>query len=366
MIRLLTFIFLIIIKSAIAQNDILYNKWIAVSSQPLGNNSEIPIEGVAFDIRKDSLVISTLLSDSVKVFSLKRKNKKLKFGKKYFAKIDFLSNDSLILHMQNKVRIKFVAINDLPEIESFNLTDNSWTLKWYEGDLRRIDFLNESYLSGNVLKAAITHFKSTKHKYQNKEMWALRNIHGQWFLLLTETVTNPIIFQVAAFNEDSLKLIRLDSHIENNFILYKNKIKEDIELDVISNYLTKKKWQTSEILHYSSSFTESEFEKDKYLGFYSWDTTLISKQDLLNKKMAFHFKPDFKLCVYNGEKEYFKTNWKLSNDGFYVIINDGRRPNDFIEIISIDKNQLVLGKADHFGIGNKREFIELYYEIRLE
>lgn len=242
MVRQLVFVFIILTNLAAAQNDSLYKRWIAISSQSIDNNEISLIEGLVLDIKKDSLIISSVLSDSVKFFSLKRKNNKFKFGKKYFAKIDFLSNDSLILHMQNKVRIKFVAINDLPEIELFNLTENAWTLKWSDGDLTRIDFLNEQWFSENGAKAAITHFETKKHKYQNKEMWALRKIHGQWFLLLTEHQTNPIIYQVASFHADSLKLIRLDSNIKNNFILYKNKCKEDIEFDAISNYLTKKKW----------------------------------------------------------------------------------------------------------------------------
>ncbi len=179
---------------------------------------------------------------------------------------------------------------------------------------------------------------------------------------------DPIIYQVAESYEDSLKLICLSWPTDNVFSLHKNHKKERIELDSIIKYLTQKNWRTAEVLGYSTSFGEdtSNIDEKYTTGYYSSDTTLIKKRDLLDKKVSFNFNSDFTFQIIVDRNLFWQTNWKISNDGSYVIISNGTHPHDYIEIISMENGQLIIGKADNFGTDQKREYFPYYYEVRLE
>ncbi|MEM6516742.1 MAG: hypothetical protein AAF688_11215, partial [Bacteroidota bacterium] len=60
-------------------------------------------------------------------------------------------------------------------------------------------------------------------------------------------------------------------------------------------------------------------------------------------------------------------NWTLSKTGNEIILNNGIYPSDYIDLIEVNKDSLVIGnlrrfgpKGDNFGMD-----VEIYYKIKL-
>jgi hypothetical protein len=271
------------------------------------------------------------------------------------------------------MRTRFVPIVDFkPEINSLNLEQSAWVLKWSDGDYsvnKRIDFTGEKWHSTRGPNVAITHEKGIKYKYQENEKWALKQIQGEWFLTLTHLQSDPIVYQINKVYQDSIKLRCLSWETEQQFTLHHlGKISQS-QANSIINHLCKKKWETSEVLNYSTSFSEHATTIDEELttGSSVRDTTLIKRSELIDKKVSFNFRSDFTFQILVDSNLYWQTKWRLSADGAYVILNNGRHPYNYIEIISIGKDELVIGKSDNFGSDKEEgDYFPYYYELRLK
>jgi hypothetical protein len=371
---ILTTLFLVITILVRAQDakDLLLRKWMAVFSRPVGDNWYSPIDGTILDIKKESITIGNTLSDSSITFKYNVRRGKIKMGDESLGTILFLSNDSLVLDFDKRMRTKFIPIEDFkPELDQIDLSQNAWVLKWSDGDYsinRRIDFTNERWYAGDGPRVAITHEKAMKYKYQDNEKWTLKRIQQEWFLTLTQNQMDPLVYQVIKYDGDSLTLRGLSWSTKKAFILHRLKRVEPLRSDSICQYLSKQRWETGEILSYATSISEHspDIEPELGTGFYARDTTLIKKSDLIGKRLSFTFRPDFVFQIHVDANLFSQTKWRLSSDGAYVIINDGQHPYDYIEIISMKNDELVIGKSDNFATDTKREYFPYYYEVRLK
>ena len=190
-------------------------------------------------------------------------------------------------------------------------------------------------------------------------------MQGESFLTLTQGQFHPMVYQVTHANYDSVKLICLSWGTDKKFSLSKIPNKGEQELDSIRKRLMKQIWKTSEVLKTSFSDDTANAGDEYLFVHYGRDTTLIERKDLVDRKVSLKFAPDFTFHTLVDDKSFWQSNWRLSNDGTYIIIGDGLHTNNYIEIISIGANDLIIGKTDYFGTGKRREFIELYYEIKL-
>ncbi|MBL7849356.1 MAG: hypothetical protein JNN04_00545, partial [Cyclobacteriaceae bacterium] len=231
----------------------------------------------------------------------------------------------------------------------------------------RIDFTETKWYPHGGPNIAITHDKATKYKYQGNEKWALKRIQDEWFLTLTQDQIDPIIFQVIKDYGDSLTLRCLSWAPQNQFTLCRLKPIEQSQSETIVQRLSQKKWDTVELLNYSTSFSEDTTGMPESLttGFYVRDTTLIRKSDLMENKLSFLFGADFVFQILVDSKPFWQTKWRLSADGHYVILSEGRHPYHYIEILSLEGNELIIGKSDNFAAERKKEFFPYYYEVRL-
>lgn len=367
---LLSAIFSTLTVLASGQSDPLMRKWVAVFSRPIGDNWIRPIEGLILDVEKNTVTIGYVFSDSLKTYELNRKSNSIRLDNKFIGKIHFLSNDSLVLDFQKRMRTRFVPIEDFkPGLNKIDLAQSAWVLKESDSDysIDRIDFTETKWYPHGGPNIAITHDKATKYKYQGNEKWALKRIQDEWFLTLTQDQIDPIIFQVIKDYGDSLTLRCLSWVPQNQFTLSRLKPIEQAQSETIVQRLSQKKWHTVELLNYSTSFSEDTTGMPESLttGFYVRDTTLIRKSDLTENKLSFIFGADFVFQILVDSKPFWQTKWRLSADGHYVILSEGRHPYHYIEILSLEGNELIIGKSDNFAAERKKEFFPYYYEVRL-
>jgi hypothetical protein len=66
-----------------------------------------------------------------------------------------------------------------------------------------------------------------------------------------------------------------------------------------------------------------------------------------------------------GPKLLVETEWKLSADGHFVILNQGKEENDYIEILKLDEKEIEIGKQDFFYNSVRDHCYEYFYRIRL-
>jgi hypothetical protein len=350
------------------QIGLLNGRWVATLSQAIGDKTYSPLDGLILDIRNDSFTIAHVFSDSIKHYMASKRGAKLELNGRVFGKVHTISRDSLIIDFNETMRSTFIrSENYKPNLEALDLKANAWSLECSDPEysIDRIDFLNEKLYPEAVPNLAIAHHKTTRRKYQEKEKWTLKTILGGSFLTLTWGQFDPMIYQVMETYGDSIKLIGLSLGKSKKFRLRKIPNKDEQDLDAIRTLLMKKIWETSEVQSPLFSDDTASLEDEYLAGHYASDTSLIERQDLIDRKISIQFGRDFTFRILVREQLFWESNWRLSRDGSYIIIGDGLHAHNYIEIISVDLNDLVIGKTDYIGIREQSKFIELYYRLRL-
>ena len=140
--------------------------------------------------------------------------------------------------------------------------------------------------------------------------------------------------------------------------------------EALFSLITSKKWDTENILSYATQSDEpiQILDSTIYLeGFINFeDSTLIKLEELLEKKLSMKFDSTqtFELLV--NDKTFQKGTWQFSLDGEYIILDNGLKPEDYIEIVELTENYLTIGKQDELNFGNDNRSTIYYYKLRLD
>ena len=371
-ITLLTLIITVFsVKVSFSQSNLIEQDWLAVKSEQYKKGKwMVPIDGSIFTFTKEKLYWQFVYSDSTLIYDYSLKGKNIVLNDTIIIRISFLSKDSMKLVIDKRTITTFIPIDkehgDI-NISAIDFIENNWTYKT-DAFQQRIDFLEDSWEvnKNDISRVCITHTFGDKYCYQNNEKWSLYSKGESKFLSFTWGQHKNYTHQIIRQNEDTVftKLWNGKEFIYPILIKH-NKIVSN-EREIILNRITSKEWRTIEIIDYSSSFNEDTIGTElESTGFYVTDTTLISKQEFLDKKIKLLFSDtEYKILI--NDKVYVSGKWRLSIDGKYIILNSGLNPSDYIALIEISNKYLIIGKSDEFSLGIGRNFIEYYYRLKLE
>jgi hypothetical protein len=367
---LIVLVFLTTIKTY-SQDTSLTGNWVAVDCEPIGKDFITMTNGLILSFDNDSVKLTTVLTTTDTVVSFKLKGKKLTVAGKKFGTIVKINNDSLVLVSNRNRRTTYRKIlPSLTEKTSINLTANNWYISYPTGQefKQRMTFY-DSAARQRGWKVCFMQTPGQKFKRQEICEWSLKEIGPDIIITVQHGFGGPQSFyQVTKVSTNKFELKNLSDGDNTGLLLeksYSNKNKE-----TLFDLVTSKTWKTEEVLSYSTQSDEpiQILDTTVYLGhFVNYeDTTLVKLEELLGNQVTLKFDKTnlFEIMV---NKRLLQTGtWNFSTDCEYIVLDDGLRPEDYIELIEANDKSLTIGKQDELKTGTDKGSVKYYYKLRLD
>lgn len=344
--------------------------WLAVDSRQVTTGFISPLDGAIFDFG-EQLSIGHVFTDTTMQVDYVIKNENIYIDDTVFANITHRSEDSLKLQFSDWMLTVFLPLKmaSLPQtISDSDLIDNSWVLDWGKNQVA-VNFNDEPWRMGpyDVSMGCITRSLSEWFDAQ-RERWHLSTHQGGQLLTITWTQFEQNVFNIKQIEGDTiiLEYIGLQENMEVK--LLRTPVRREEDLNEIKRWLTKKRWNTGEVIDY----TYNGAHLDSLLGEthaanFLLDTTFLTKKDLLRNQLGWRFHHNGEYTIFVGPDMFFEGTWRLKPDGRTVVLNEGTRPEDYLNILKLDESVFEFSKSDYFSIGSDpRECIIYFYTVRME
>lgn len=340
--------------------------WVAVESRHYDESGWIsPLDGLLLDISKDSILFTHVYSDSMMTVHYQYiDSEQILVEQKSIAYKDTIgiyqvSDDSITLLFNKTMLVNFIPV-DLSKSSNLDLHElisNEWEFVW-DDQIMKIHFLTEEY---------IPEFPSRKRcvAFGSAEFYNLFSYQGTQFIPITFGQTDPTLYHIEEVRKDTIftRAYYNKQYIEPIIVKQKSLSSDKIE-NIRSELIGD--WKTVELLDYYTGLEELLGDSAKYLSSgFGFEGKILSKNALIQNQISLSF-GDSEYQITENEQAIFKGTYKLSPDGKYIVLDYGTDPNDYINIIKLKNNQLVIGKRDRFAIEQEGEFIEYYFKIRLK
>lgn len=368
MTKLNLFLFLVIFigvfKTIIAQKDSLMGKnWILIENTY--DSKPAVFTSKSLYTFKDSIFISRNVFDTTNTLKRCQVNDSiLIFDDTSYSEINFLSQDSLkITSSNNKTSLYVVAKNSQNHNELNNkyFLENDWILL-IDSIIHHIYFQNQK---NDFVKRYFVYDEYDKHFIFQTERWSLIDFNNAKFLSLSWNEHCIHVLQILEINEDTIITCTWDQ----NKVIYPMLIrKKNIDIEKrnkIIKVLTSNQWTTNNVIYYSLAYYEMPTSRDISQRYHK-DTLLISQNDFFKKKISYRFHNNMKYEILVNNKVFSIGSWKLSLDGEVVVLNKGKSISNYLKIIDINEDSLIIEKYDVFCAGKKNEFKEYYYKIEMK
>ena len=367
---LIVFAFLTTIKTY-SQDNSLTGNWVAVNWEPIGKGFISIHTGQILSFDKDSVKMTTVLSNWDTIVSFNLKGKRLFIAGEKFGIVKKITNDSLVLISNKNRRTTFRKIDPrLTEKTSINLSANPWYLynPVEQGFKERIVFYDTLTRHGGW-RVCFRQTPGLKFKSQKIMEWSLKTLGTDIVITIQLDWGGPTtFFQVTKVSNDRLELKKLSGTDDEIMIMEKSSTRGNQE--ALFSLITSKKWDTENVLGYATQSDEPIQILDSTIyisGFINFaDSTLIKLEELLEKQLSMKFDSTQTFELLINDKPFQKGTWQFSLDGEYIILDNGLRPEDYIEIVELTESHLTIGKQDELKFGNDNRSTIYYYKLRLD
>jgi hypothetical protein len=334
--------------------------WIAVKSYPIppekGNGG---YDGMTIHFSNNKLIFGYVLDERNRAYDLRINDKKIFLNDTLWALTFAEYQDSLILDIRQNARVKFIKLDkEHSLVEKPKLWEHkNWILSF--NDYQRELFLTHSpFLNEPSSKLCIQKDLQVNQFIRAIGMWKTVNINGNQLFVKTFNQVGIELYRIKRYVGDSiiklepLRFPDVKSDLRKKYYISESK-KQNI-LNQIQNF----KWKTDKIIDLD---TISE-------GSRNWDSTYVKMKSLKDKRLSFKFSDDLTYNIYESESSVSNGNWKVSETGDEIILNSGIYPSDYIDLINVDKDSLVIGNLHKFEpiTDNYGLIVELYYKITLK
>ena len=384
------FIIFIIVFQFACENEKseLERSWILVKNEAKPNAGFIPVlRGQLFHFNKDKFYISHLSSNEEKEENYFLQGEYVKTDSTTVGKILHLSKDSLIIEADtNSYDMHFRPLEDVvfsqddKEKIFQQLISNPWNIydKQLEGNYKL-------YCSDKNWEDKHENIKWTNRIVYEKqfeddkwlseyEWWALKEFKGKLLFCFTKGLSTEIVhFQILDYNEDN---------IEGKFMNWLNKnwtenqlekvaLASDSKIELDKKFISGK-WKINNLIKPNpkeinllrDSFDASGVGKVRF-------ENRISISDLEQENLKFQFSPKGKYKILAGEKTIRKGDtWGTTKDGHYLFLDSDLAGENFIELLSLEENQLKIKFWSRIGLTKISKtafaFVELEIELRKE
>jgi hypothetical protein len=344
--------------------------WVAIDSEPIGKDFVTVLKGLLLSFENDSVKISGVYSNKDTIVPCRFSRNKMFLDGKLFGRIRKNTKDSLVIITNHNRRITFRKIDPvLTAPTPVDFTAGPWDLFGVsEPEVKqRITFYDRGMNAGTD-RTCVLQTKGTKFKRQSVERWALKQVSSNLLLAIQSDRTDAHIYQVTGATNQIVKLKNLTNPEFDPLVLRRSQPNRPI--DFIEKMISGRTWKTDDVLRYASPEDEPFQILDTIFYSTSYDhitdSTLIPKEALISKSLSMIFGSDHGFKLYLDGKLFQQARWTISSDGEYIVLNEGQMPEDYIELIEISGDQMIIGKQDEFKLASDHRSMPYYYELRLK
>lgn len=366
-ILLVFFLIPLVVKSQIE------GTWLVVDSRQVTTDFISPLDGTIFDFSDSTLKMRSVFSDTTIVFDYRVVDESLFINDSVFASIKYLSSDSIKLEIYEWMLILLYPLR----VESYNelldqdeLVNHSWVFESQDRN-ERINFLEEAWelFVNDFSKICITRSLDF-WKRGRKEMWSLLEFNGAQLLMISFDQFDPVVYVIESFDGTTIKMSGINFFFNGMKVnLNKQPNKTETELENIKNLLVRKKWQSKELIDIQRPGLKEDAYRKKMepSGSFVVDTTLITVNELNKHKISFKFRGDETYTMYTSNRQISTGKWRLKSDGVTLVINDGCLPENYYNIISVSKDELIISSTDKFALKKRDgDYVQYNYTMKLK
>jgi len=385
--KLKLFIALIIIIQCSCQNEQspIEGSWLLVDNTPKPNAGFIPMQrGEIYHFSKDSIYISHVAIESVRSYSYELNDEYLTVDTMASMKIIHLSKDSMIIESDSSLydmhlrplkeqhfskdereELLHLCISNpwktqsiIPNLnytlyfEEENFEDKYWGDHLGENPWTRLMFYEEEYLE-----------QTSSDCYP---VWAIKEFKEK-LLIIQTTREYTSFFQVLAFDEEKISGQNIEWHQLDwaDAILHKvENVSPQEKLE-----LTKQisgEWSMKELIYPSIEEINEELNMTKINSIGSIKDR-VTTSDLKQQNLKFTIKENGSFNILAGDKVIHEgTQWDLSKDGRYLLIEPKLPGHEYIEIKKINNQSMTLRFPTEVRIPGTKKRSYIYTSLNFE
>lgn len=351
---------LFFLLSSCKSNHLVNTYWISVKSAPIPPRTDYyGYNGMTLHFKKDKLIGGDAFTLQKEELDLRISDKNIFLNDSLWAEIHAQYIDSLILDVNQQGRIRLVKLgadNRKPTRPPLWKHKN-WVLS--NDTIRRELILTDSLFFGRPNTKLCLQKDLQRNQFIDAvDQWQAFEINGNQLFVKTNHQRRGEFYRVRKYLGDSI--IELESLLFPNQKSELRKVpytSEGKRLEILKT-IRNQEWKTTEIISVDTLGR----------GTRHWDMYYVKLKSLLKKKLSFTFSDDFTYSFKEAEKDYSNGNWRISETGKALILNKGLRPYDYIDLIDVTEDSLVIGRLGNFDpIDDSSGLMpRLYYKLVLK
>jgi hypothetical protein len=341
------------------KNDLSGSFWIAVKSYP--NTEETfnyVYDGMTIHFTDDKIEVSNVFSNYKNEYKLSFDNQNILLNDTIWSNIFVKYEDSLLLDFKETTRVKFVRLDKKHSINrelEFSKHKN-WILSY--NDYQRELYLTDSLFFDETDSKICLHKDLQENQFiRTIDKWKTLDINGNQLFVKTFHQTDEELYRIKNYIGDSIIELECLEFPDIKTTLKKRKYISEPRRQEIIEYIQNHKWKTEKVIDLdtlSEGFGKSDYKQIKF-------------ESLKDKNISFMFSKELTYQIYESDISVANGNWDLSQTGNEIILDSGIYPSNYIDLINISSDSLVIGnlrvfrtKEDNYG-----RDIHMYYKIKL-
>lgn len=359
---LLLFIFLGCVLVSCKKHRFSDSHWIVVQSSPVPSGSWASIhDGMTLHFSNDKLTLSDVYQTWGEELDLRIEDRNLYLNDTLWAEIPAEYQDSMLLDIKEYARVKLIKLDKAhsttPKQELWEY--RNWILSYndYQRELFLTDF--EYYNEPNS-KLCIQKDLEENQFLSTQDKWNTLRINNNQLFVKTFYQTDDEIYRVKKYHGDSLIELESLRYPTSKALLSKRHYISESQKQHIRNQIQNHTWKINKIIELDTISQSSSIS----------DNNIHSLKSLENRKLSFTFSNDLTYTISESDSVSTRGNWEISPSGNEIILNKGVYPDDYIDLITVSDDNLIIGSLKIFRYPENHPVIfseiEVYYKALLK
>ncbi|WP_379982044.1 hypothetical protein [Dokdonia ponticola] len=318
--------------------------WVAVDSSPIPPSTRCSVvDGAILHFTDSQLSIRNVYEKNSQSHEYRLDNEELYVNDTLWATTYAKYSDSIILDIIDIARVKFVRLgNEHTEIQKPALWKHKHWILSYNDFKRELILTDYPYFDDLEDKLCIQKNLQEGRFMDIIDKWDVVTINNNQLFVKTFNQTDDELYRIKKYQGDSLVTLESLRNPDVQASLKKIKYISEVKKQEIQHHIQNYTWKIDKVI---------KLDTIKQMGKY-WETELPQLISLKTKKMSFLFSDDLTYTKYESDNSIANGNWKLSDTGNEIILNDGLYPSDYIDLIVASADSLVIGNIQDFTPDN--------------
>lgn len=336
--------------------------WIVVRSSPVPSGSLTSIyDGMTLHFSNDKLTLGNVYETENEELDLRIEDHNLYLNDTLWAGIHAEYQDSILLDIQEYARVKLIKLD---KTHATSLSPELWNHKdWilsYNDYQRKLFLTDFNYYNEPNSKICIQKDLEKNQFLSTLDEWNILRINNNQLFVKTFYQVDDEIYRVKKYIGDSLIELESLRYPTSKASLIKRKSISESKRQHIRNQIQNHSWKINKIIELDTISQSSSIS----------DNNILRLESLKNRKLSFTFSDDLTYTISESDSISISGNWKLSASGNEIILNKGVYPDDYIDLITVSDNNLIIGNLKIFRYPKTHPMIfpeiEVYYKAILK